>query len=152
MSKFTEETKENAYRAARAGGTQAEIAKACGVAERTYRKWLAKYPDFKEQVEHHQRRDTLPENEIERLETLKEAVLKWLENYVMSQGEVREVIETVATGDGNSVTTKRTMGKPPDLRLIDRILGNSAQESYTVNINLAEPDRELEGFESGDAA
>ena len=134
--------------AADAGATDNEIIKAIGCNRRTFYRWKEKYPEITDALTESAKR-RVDADAIAKLEQRKKWCNDWIDTYLRTQGETEEVCD----GDGLGSYTKRKKGKPPDWRLIDRILGTSNEsEKFEVTITLAMPesDEDDEDFDEDD--
>jgi transposase-like protein len=136
---FGENARAIAINAAKAAATDREIAKLIGITEQTFYRWLKKYPDFAEEL-NQARLPSSQSEELKRIEQRKVWANDWLDTYLRTQGEVLETSICSVQSDGSELTEKRTKGKAPDLRLIERVLGvNSQAEQFVLKIELADP-------------
>ena len=144
--KYSAATRANALAAAKAGGTDAEVAQATGISQKTFRNWIRRYPDFKEDIA--QARSPLGQaGSLERIEQRKLWAENWIDNYLRTQGEILEKSITAVDEQGRETTEKSVKGKAPDMRLIDRVLGISTEpEEFRLIISVAEvpPDEDEE--------
>lgn len=136
--KYSSKLVEVAVEAAKTGCSDSELAKVCGCTEATLYRWLRTKTDFADAIAE-ARKPSTQLDDLARYKKRKEAVEKWMDDYVINQGEV---IETL-TGDGKGSYVKSRKGGMPDLRLIDRILGvNPEPEEFKLIIDIAEPEIE----------
>jgi hypothetical protein len=145
--RYSDEILKLAVKAAGNGADDDEVIALLGCARSTYYVWQRDKPEFKRAIADARKPSNIAE-ELDRYALRKQQVEEWLDDYVKNRGEVVE--ETISTirGDGAEITTKRTTGKMPDLRLIDRILGvNTAPEEFTLKIEIAEPEADLDDFD-----
>lgn len=128
--------------AVRNGAGNADLAKIAGVRQDTFKTWIAKYPELKNAIDAAQIiRDNA--DELEKIRRRKQLAEEWVEEYLTSKGAITEETfsETLGDGEGNfeSNTRKITKGKKPDWRLLDRILGQGVEETFRVELSIAEP-------------
>jgi transposase-like protein len=148
-SKYNDKTREICIAAAKAAGTDAEIAKAAGVSQMTFRNWINRYPDFKEAIQ--QARSPIGQAEtLSKIERRKELAERWIDTCLENMG-VPKIEDSITYVDelGRERTKKTTTGSAIDWRLIDRVLGISTEpEKFTLEILVAEipedPDEEEE--------
>ena len=77
-SKYNDKTREICIAAAKAAGTDAEIAKAAGVCQRTFRYWIDRFPDFAEEIA--QARSPIGQAEtLSKIEQRKALAEKWID-------------------------------------------------------------------------
>jgi len=138
--KYSATTRANALAAAKAGGTDAEVAQATGISQKTFRNWIRRYPDFKEDIA--QARSPLGQaGSLERLEQRKLWAENWIDECLKNMGVPKiEHSTTYVDSEGKEHTHKVTSGQQIDWRLIDRVLGVATQpEEFKVIISVATP-------------
>jgi transposase-like protein len=149
-SKYNNKTREICIAAARAAGTDAEIAKAAGVSQKTFRNWINRHPDFKEAIQ--QARSPIGQAEtLDRIEQRKQWAEDWLDKYLRTQGEVNELSITSVDELGRERMERSIKGKAPDMRIIERVLGISTEpETFTLKISVAQPPEDPDEEEEED--
>jgi len=149
-SKYSESVKQVCIAAAKAAGTDAEVAKAAGISQRTFRNWIVRHPDFRAAIEA-ARSPIGQAGSLQRIEQRKAWAEDWIDNYLRTQGEILEKSITAVDEQGRETTEKSVKGKAPDMRLIDRVLGISTEpEEFRLIISVAEvppdEDEDEEGY------
>lgn len=147
-SKYNDQTREICIAAAKAAGTDAEISKAAGVSQKTFRNWIDRFPDFKEAIK--AARSPIGQAEtLSKIEQRKALAEKWIDTCLENMG-VPKIEESITYVDelGREHTKKTTTGSAIDWRLIDRVLGISTEpESFLLKVSLAKPPDDMDDEE-----
>lgn len=142
--KYGQEHRDLAVRMAKLGATDTEIIASLGCRRTTFYVWLKNEIDFSNAFTE-ARRVSSDKSDLAKLAQRKQWAEDWLDNYLRTQGETLEESITSVQSDGSEKTVKRGKGKPPDMRLLDRILGvNPEPEEFVLKIELAEPEADDE--------
>jgi Homeodomain-like domain len=144
-TKYTPEILAAIARAAEAGATDQEIIEAVGCNRRTYYRWRERYPELQQVLLNAESRK-VDYAAIAKLEERKVWANQWIDRYLQTQGETVEECD----GDGLGSYVKKKSGRPPDMRLIDRILGTSGGEKFEVVISVATPESDDDDFDGSD--
>lgn len=124
-----------AARAAKAGGSDEEIAAILDCHMSTFYRWMKK-DDFGKAVTEARVPDE-QEEQIALLEWRKAELNEWLNEYLRTRGAKVEVTKAMPDGSVRRITK----GSQPSLKLIDRILGaTSDTEEFKVTVSVAKPD------------
>lgn len=118
------------------------VEKELGVAKETFFRWMHTNKELGEAVRAARisRLSMLEGKEVG--DQMRRDAQQWLLYHIATQGEVTEETITesdVVEGVGTTRTIKVIRGRPPDMRLLMKIIDMSAADKFLVEINVANP-------------